>query len=242
METISEEVLKFTKNADKWWDVSGPFGMLHEINPVRLQYIISQIRNHYGLGLELDNLKILDVGCGGGIVSIPLSRLCANVTGIDLGKENIDVATQKAKSEGLDAEFLNIKISDLVNSEKKYDVVLCLEVLEHVENPELFLGDLAKLVKDNGILIVSTINRNIKSRLLAIELAEKFLKIVPNGTHSYESFITPLELKKQSSNYGLELNNLKGMKYSIIKRGWILSEDCSVNYFATFIKNTSYIY
>ena len=152
---MNTEIEKFTSIADDWWNIDGPFKKLHEINPTRLKYICRQIRQHIGREEILD-VEILDVGCGGGIVSVPLARLGAKVTGIDLGAENISVAKEYAKSHKLKIEYLNVDIKQL---KEKYDIVLCLEVLEHLDNLTEFIAELKKLLKPNGIVIFSTINR-----------------------------------------------------------------------------------
>jgi 2-polyprenyl-6-hydroxyphenyl methylase/3-demethylubiquinone-9 3-methyltransferase len=230
-----KEINKFTSLASEWWSMSGSFKMLHEINPVRLEYIISQI-NLYSKNKTIKNLKILDVGCGGGILSIPLARLEAKVTGIDLGKENIEIASKKAEEDGISVNFMNISVEELIEKKETYDVVICSEVLEHVENPKEFISSLSKLLKKSGILILSTINRTIKSKILAIGFAEYILRIIPTGTHDWNMFIKPSEMVKYAAISGLSVKYLKGMSFDIFKREWSLSSDLDINYFATFIK------
>lgn len=232
---IQDEVSKFTKIASKWWDLNGPFKMLHEINPLRIEYIISIAKKH--LKTEIKDLNILDVGCGGGILSIPLARLGANVTGIDAGAENIKEAESKAQeNQSLKVNFENILLEEFTNEMKKFDIVICLEVLEHIENPGEFIKLLSTSTKEGGVLIMSTINRNLKSNLLAIGVAEYILGLVPKGTHDSNKFIKPSELEKYGSHSDLRIADLSGMSYSLFKQEWMISKDIDVNFFCTFIK------
>ena len=226
---MSTEIEKFTSIADSWWDTNGPFKPLHEINPTRLEYICHQIRNHVGKD-DITELKILDIGCGGGIVSVPLVRLGAKVTGVDLGAENIVAAKEYAASKKLEIEYLNVDISTL---KTQYDVVLCLEVVEHVGNLEEFMHNISKLLKPNGIVILSTINRTIKGFALAIVAAEYVLRWVPKGTHSFDKFVKPSELTNMLEKNNINVSDITGMCYNIFNKGWSLSGDIEVNYFLT---------
>lgn len=226
------EIEKFTSIADKWWDINGPFKPLHEINPIRLEYICKQIRAHIGKE-DMKDLSILDIGCGGGLVSVPLARLEAKVTGIDMGEENIKIAKEYSKSHQLDIEYICGEITSL---KKKYDVIICLEVLEHVENITSFIQDISNLLKAGGLVIFSTINRTMKAFCLAIGAAEYLLNWVPRGTHSFEKFVKPSELGILCENNQILLSDILGMSYNIIKRQWMLSDDIDVNYFLTGYK------
>jgi 2-polyprenyl-6-hydroxyphenyl methylase/3-demethylubiquinone-9 3-methyltransferase len=230
-----KEIAKFTNQAKEWWNLSGPFKMLHEINPVRLEYILRMIKS----SLKTDSVKgldILDVGCGGGILSIPISRLGGNISGIDLGAENIEIASKKALEEGLEINFENLSVQDLVAKKKIFDVVICSEVMEHVEKPQDFIECLSKLTKNGGIVIISTINRNFKSKLFAITIAEYLLGLIEKGTHNWNMFIKPHELIKFASKNSLSVVDLSGMAYNPLAREWCINKDLDVNYFATFQK------
>jgi len=226
------EVEKFSNLADGWWDENGPFKTLHEINPIRLEYICSKIRNYYGDDLSV--LEILDAGCGGGIISIPLARLGAKVTGIDAGKANIEAAKTHAKKKGIKIDFLCTNIEE---HKKQYDVLLCLEVIEHVDNLEEFMESLASLLKPGGLIILSTINRTIKAYLLAIGAAEYILNWVPRGTHDFKKFVKPSELTNIIENNNINLSDISGMSYNIITKSWKLSDDVDVNYFISGVKS-----
>lgn len=243
MSILTNEVEKFTSLASKWWDYEGPFKLLHEINPLRLEYILEQIKSHFQFSHneEIAKLKILDVGCGGGILSLPLARLGAKVKGIDAGEENIVIAAEKAKSENVLLDFENIDITNLAEKSEKFDVVICLEVLEHVDNPRQFISYISALAKENGLVILSTINRNIKSKILAIGFAEYILNMVPKGTHEYQKFITPYELKQYCAESDLGVIDLRGMSLDIRNHQWKISRDLGINYFATFKKMSSFI-
>ena len=226
---MNSEIEKFTSIADSWWDLNGPFKPLHEINPTRLEYICRQIRKNIDRD-DIAGLEILDIGCGGGIVSIPLARLGAKVTGVDLGAENITAAQEYAATQNLKINYLNL---DIKNLDQKYDVVLCLEVVEHVDNLEEFMQSIASLLKPGGIVIFSTINRTIKGFALAIAAAEYILRWVPRGTHSFDKFVKPSELTNMLEAQNIKVSNITGMSYNIFNKKWALSDDMSVNYFLT---------
>lgn len=235
---IENEISKFTNIASEWWNLHGPFKLLHEINPVRLEYVLNQITSFYNLqsNNEINKLKILDVGCGGGILTQPLARLGAEMHAIDAGEENIKVAIEKAQEEDLNINFKCCKIEQFVENNKNYDVVICLEVLEHVDDPEDFISFLAKALKNNGLLIVSTLNRTLKAKILAIWAAENILKMVPKNTHQYNKFIKPSELKNYGDKNNLLLLDLTGMVLDLKTREWKLLPDLDINYFASFKK------
>lgn len=238
-----EEIKKFTSIASEWWDKSGKFKPLHEINPIRIKYILDKItklvqnnssisESECDVSESLKNISILDIGCGGGLVSIPLARLGADVDAIDAGDENIKIAKVKAEEENLKIHFEQIDSSELKLRNKKYDVILCLEVLEHVEDPEIIISDIKSMMKDTSIVILSTINKNLKSRILAIEVAENILNWVPKNTHEYNKFITPIELSKMAQRQELKVKELVGISYNIFSKKFELTEDLDINYMA----------
>ncbi|RYE06531.1 MAG: bifunctional 2-polyprenyl-6-hydroxyphenol methylase/3-demethylubiquinol 3-O-methyltransferase UbiG [Rickettsiaceae bacterium] len=234
-----DELTKFDRSSGQWWNKEGEFKMLHQINPLRIKLIITSTLQHFqitaSIGKPLSNLDILDVGCGGGLISVPISKLGAKVTGIDASYKNIDAAMNYSKGLGLDINYLNSSVNALVQQKKLFDVVLCLEVIEHVADVEHFISDLCKLVKNDGLLIISTINRNIKSYLQVVLLAEYVLRWVPKHTHDYRKFLKPSELNNHLSKNQMVINELIGLKYNPIK-GWNLSSNVDANYFACVSK------
>lgn len=231
------ELEKFSKTAKEWWDTDGEFKMLHKINPVRLEYLKTKIVNHYSLEHKndsaLSDLKILDVGCGGGLISMPLAQMGANVMAIDANENNINAASVYAKENNIDLELKHITAESLLlESKQSFDVVVSLEVIEHVANPKEFVHNLTKLVKPGGMVVISTINRTLKSYIYAIVMAEYVLGWVPKKTHDHSKFIKPSELNKMIDNTGLSLKELKGMTLDLSTTKWQLSTDIDVNYFA----------
>lgn len=234
-ETIDpEEILKFSKISDEWWDVNGKFSALHKINPIRVKFIIDKITSHLNLSNKYTNLlhkvNILDVGCGGGILCEPLARLNANVTGIDADKKSLNVAINHAKDEKLSINYTPLTLEEIISAKKKYDVVLAMEIIEHVDNIEHFISQLSEIINPNGIIIFSSINRTIKSFLLAIIGAEYILRWVPTGTHNWNKFITPDELKNMLKTNNIQTTETKGLTFNPIKYCWSTSNDSSVNY------------
>ncbi|MCC8417611.1 MAG: bifunctional 2-polyprenyl-6-hydroxyphenol methylase/3-demethylubiquinol 3-O-methyltransferase UbiG [Rickettsia endosymbiont of Bryobia graminum] len=230
------ELRKFNKISNQWWKKNGEFKILHQINPIRISYILDKIKYHF---TDNDNnLEILDVGCGGGLVTSGLSQHTQNlnnftITGIDAIQNNIDIATEYAKQQNLIINYYKSTTEELIeSSNKKYDVVLCLEVIEHVDNIEYFIENLSNLVKSNGIIIISTINRTSKAYILAIIMAEYILKWVRKGTHDYNKFLKPSEISSIFNKNNIELKELKGLSYNLINNDWQLSEDIEINYFA----------
>tara|TARA_B100000945_G_scaffold320436_1_gene330503 strand:- start:412 stop:1137 length:726 start_codon:yes stop_codon:yes gene_type:complete len=241
MTTINqEEIQKFSKLADEWWNANGKFKPLHSFNPIRLKYIIEKCISHFNLSKEktmsLQGLKILDIGCGGGLISEPLSRLGAKVTGIDASRKNIEVAKIHAKKSNLKINYINTSPEKRKISEK-FDVVLNLEVVEHVDNLDLFLKSASDLLKENGIMFVATINRTFESYLKAIVGAEYVLRWLPIGTHDWQKFLKPDEIDDKLTKFKLNKLYLDGLKFNILSNNWSLSKDLSVNYIFVAKKN-----
>ena len=198
MTTINqEEIQKFSKIADEWWDANGKFKPLHRFNPIRIKYIIDKCTNHFNLKNNNDKrlygLKFLDIGCGGGLVSEPLCRLGGNVTGIDASSKNIEVAKIHSRKNKLKIKYLNTS-PEKKQIQDKFDVILNLEVIEHVENVDLFMKSATELLKKNGIMFIATINRTFESYIKAIVGAEYILRWLPIGTHDWQKFLTPGEI------------------------------------------------
>ena len=234
-----KEIDKFSKMADEWWDPEGKFKPLHKFNPTRIKYIKENIINNFKLknkSRPLSGIKILDIGCGGGLLSEPMSRMGANVTGIDASDKNIKIAKLHSKKNKLKINYL-CSSPEKLKIEKKFDVILNMEIVEHVENIDFFLKSCSKLLKKNGLMFVATINKTLKSYVFAIVGAEYVLRCLPIGTHEWEKFVKPEDLKKILMKYDLSLNKLEGMNFNIIKDEWSISRDLSVNYIAKFIKN-----
>ncbi len=235
-----KEIEKFSRIAEEWWDPEGKFKPLHKFNPVRISYIKENIINSLNLknnqNKPLKNIKILDIGCGGGLLSESMNRLGADVVGIDASNRNINVAKLHAKKNHLNIKYLCTSPENL-NNKTKFDVILNMEIIEHVDNVDFFLKSSSKLLKKNGIMFVATINKTLKSYLFAIVGAEYVLKWLPIGTHDWEKFVKPENLVNILKKYDLKLDSLDGMKFNIIKDEWSLSTDKSVNYIGKFIRN-----
>ena len=238
-DTINKkEIDKFSKLADEWWDPEGKFKPLHNFNPVRLRYIKDTITKKFGNKSEklpLKDIKILDIGCGGGLLSEPLSRLGATVTGIDASDRNIKIAKMHLKKSKLDIDYY-CSSPDKFVAKEKFDVVLNMEIVEHVDNVDFFLFKSSELLKKNGLMFIATLNKTLKSYVFAIIGAEYILKWLPIGTHDWNKFLTPGDLTNICKNNSLNLNELIGVKFDILKNEWIVSEDSSVNYLAQFSK------
>jgi len=238
-DTINKkEIDKFSKLADEWWDPEGKFKPLHNFNPVRLRYIKDTIIKKFGNKSEklpLKDIKILDIGCGGGLLSEPLSRLGATVTGIDASDKNIKIAKMHLEKSKLDIDYYCSSPEKFVTKEK-FDVVLNMEIVEHVENVDFFLLKSSELLKKNGLMFIATLNKTLKSYVFAIVGAEYILKWLPIGTHDWNKFVKPDDLISICKNSSLNLNDLIGVKFDILKNEWIISNDSSVNYLAQFSK------
>ena len=241
MTTVNqEEIQKFSKLADQWWDANGKFKPLHTFNPIRIKYIIDKCSSHFKLNKQknktLLKLKILDIGCGGGLVCEPLTRLGAQVTGIDASYKNIEVAKIHAKKSNLKIKYLNAS-PEKNKINEKFDVILNLEVVEHVDNLDLFLKSSSELLKKNGIMFIATINRTFESYIKAIIGAEYVLRWLPIGTHDWQKFLKPEEIEKKFKQLNLDKTDLNGLKFNIFSNNWSLSSDCSVNYIIVAKKN-----
>ncbi|WOI54142.1 bifunctional 2-polyprenyl-6-hydroxyphenol methylase/3-demethylubiquinol 3-O-methyltransferase UbiG [Parvularcula sp. LCG005] len=229
------EVDKFSKMAAEWWDPTGKFKPLHKFNPVRLTLIKDRICGHFGLDRTakkpLEGLRLLDIGCGGGLVSEPMRRLGATVVGIDAAERNVKTAMAHAMEHNVDIDYRHTTVEDLVASgEAPFDVVLNLEVVEHVADINLFLGESAALVKSGGMMGVATINRTAKALLTAKIGAEYVLRWLPPGTHDPRKFVKPSEVRKALETAGLKIESLNGVSYQPFADAWKVTEDMSVNY------------
>ena len=232
-----KEIDKFSKLAKEWWDPNGKFKPLHKFNPVRLDYIKKSILKKLkkGDGTYLKNVKILDIGCGGGLLCEPLTRLGAQVVGIDASNKNIKIAKIHAKKSGLKINYY-CTTPENFNYKEKFDVVLNMEIVEHVEDVNLFLKESSKFLKKNGIMFIATLNKTLKSYFFAILGAEYVLRWLPIGTHDWNMFVKPGELVEMCKKNSLMLEEILGVKYNIISRDWELSTDDNVNYMALFKK------
>lgn len=228
------EVDRFRRMADEWWDPMGKFRPLHKLGPVRLTYIRDQICRQFERDWRtpgcLDGLQLLDIGCGGGLICEPLSRLGGRVTGIDPAAENIEAAKRHAALTGLEVDYRAAMAEELVATGELFDAVLVLEVVEHVPDVAAFLKTCAHLVRPGGLMVVSTLNRTLKSFALAIVGAEYVLRWLPVGTHQWDRFIRPDELQRALRGAGLEPAGDRGMVYDPFADSWSLSEDTDVNY------------
>ncbi len=221
----------FDRLSAEWWDENGKFRILHQIRPIRIQYILDQLK-----GRNIEKLNILDVGCGGGLVSESLSKLGANVTGVDFVKKNIEIANNHSNKKKLKVKYLHADIEHL-KIKSKFDVIVMFEILEHLVDWKKFILNIKNNLKKNGIIIISTINRNLISKMTAIYLAENLLNWIPKGTHSYDKFIQPEEIEKFMKSNNFKFNSIKGLVFNPIELNWKLSKNTNVNYFCTYYKN-----
>jgi len=241
MTTINkEEIQKFSKLADEWWDVNGKFKPLHMFNPIRIEYILEEISKHFKLNRNkeflLKNFEILDIGCGGGLISEPMARLGGNITGIDASEKNIKIASLHSKENNLNITYLN-KSPEQLDKKEKFDIILNLEIVEHVDNLDLYLKSCYKLLKKNGLMFTATINRTFESYIKAIIGAEYILRWLPIGTHDWSKFIKPEEMQKKLTDKNFLTNNIKGLEFNPIFNKWKKSENLSVNYIICSCKN-----
>ena len=240
MSTINkEEIQKFSKLAEEWWDVNGKFKPLHMFNPTRIEYITDKIKEYFKLENKKNNflkgLKILDIGSGGGLISEPMARLGAEVTGIDAAEKNIKIARLHAKESSLHIRYLN-KSPEQLQEFENFDIILNLEIVEHVENVDLYIKTCRKLLKKDGIMFTATLNRTLTSYVKAIIGAEYVLRWLPIGTHDWNKFIKPQELDKKLTNEKFKTLDVKGMSFNPLSRKWKRSDDISVNYIICSLK------
>ena len=235
-----EEIQKFSNLADEWWDVKGKFKPLHMFNPIRIEYITEKIKPHFKLKEKetnfLDGLRILDIGCGGGLISEPMARLGGLVTGIDASEKNIKVAQLHSKKNNLKINYLN-KSPEQLKDFEKFDVILNLEIVEHVENVNLYIESCYNLLKKGGIMFTATLNRSLMSYLKAIVGAEYILRWLPVGTHDWNKFIKPEELEKKIADLNFSTINLTGLSFNPFFQEWKRTKDLSVNYILVSQKN-----
>ena len=240
MDSINKkEIEKFSKIASEWWNPEGKFKPLHKFNPIRIKYIKENIISNFKLKNKdkpLSGINILDIGCGGGLLSEPMARMGASVTGIDASEQNINIAKLHSKKNKLKINYL-CSSPEKIKVKKKFDVILNMEIVEHVENVDFFLKSCSNLLKKNGLMFVATINKTLKSYVFAIVGAEYILRWLPIGTHEWEKFVNPEDLKKILIKYNLYIDKLDGMNFNILKDEWNISKDLSVNYISKFIKN-----
>ncbi len=237
----NDEIARFSAIANEWWDETGKFAPLHKINPVRMGYIRTQVVKHFGLDdsriKALEGLNAVDIGCGGGLVSEPLARMGAKVTGIDGGEKNIKVASLHAEQSELKIDYRATTAEELAANGMQYDLVLALEIVEHVADVSLFLESVTQLVKPGGLLIMSTLNRTMKAYAMAILGAEYVLRWLPRGTHDWKKFLKPHELVQPLQRQGLKLVQMQGLVMNPLRWEWELSlRDLDVNYMVVMKK------
>ncbi len=239
----AEDVARFTALADAWWDTDGKFRPLHQINPVRIAYIrdfvCSRFRRDPVADKPLAGLKLLDIGCGGGLLCEPMCRLGADVTGIDAGDKTIATARLHARQSDLNIEYRHQLPEDLARTGGPFDIVLNMEVIEHVADVEGFLEASASLVKPGGVMILSTLNRTLKSFVLAKVGAEYIMRWLPVGTHDWRKFVKPSELARGLRPNGIDIRDVSGMVYNLFKDSWSLSKDLDVNYLVCAVKDAN---
>ena len=233
-----KEIEKFSRIADEWWDPLGKFKPLHKFNPIRIKYIKDNLIEHFNLkknNQPFKNLQLLDIGCGGGLLSEPMSRLGANVVGIDASKNNINVAKHHLKKSKLSIKYYNSSPENF-KSLKKFDVILNMEIVEHVENIDSFIQQSSSFLKKNGIMFIATLNQTLKSYLFAIVGAEYILRWLPIGTHEWEKFVKPNNLISICQKNSLKLRKIDGMSFNPLFDQWKITSDKSVNYITKFEK------
>ena len=233
-----KEIEKFSKMAAEWWDPEGKFKPLHKFNPIRIKYIKDNIIYSFKLKSKqkpLQKINILDIGCGGGLLSEPMARLGANVTGIDASDKNIKIAKLHAKKNKLNINYF-CSSPEKLKTKKKFDVILNMEIIEHVDDINFFIKSCSKLLKKNGLMFVATLNKTLKSYVFAIIGAEYVLRWLPIGTHDWEKFVKPEDLKNILSKNNLKIEKIDGMNFDIFKDEWNISKDTSINYIAKSLK------
>ena len=234
-----KEIEKFSKIAEEWWNPEGKFKPLHKFNPIRISYIKENIIETFKINQNktpLKNIKVLDIGCGGGLLAEPMCRLGAEVTAIDASEKNINVAKLHSKKNDLKINYICTSPEKL-QIKNKFDVILNMEIVEHVEDVNFFLKSSSKLLKKNGIMFIATLNKTLKSYIFAIVGAEYILRWLPIGTHEWEKFLKPEELISILKKNDLNIDRLDGMKFNMLTDSWNVSDDKSINYIAKFIKS-----
>ena len=234
-----KEIEKFSQMAEEWWDPKGKFKPLHKFNPVRIGYIINKAIHHFKIKekeLPLKNLNILDIGCGGGLLTEPMTNLGATVTGIDASSRNIEIAKIHAKKNNLKINYKCASPENFI-SDEKFDIILNMEIVEHVEDVDFFIKKSSELLKKNGLMFIATLNRTLKSYIFAIVGAEYILRWLPIGTHEWNKFLTPQEIINIGKKNSLSHENIDGMVFNPFSSDWKVSKDCSVNYIIKFKKN-----
>ncbi len=239
-----QEIEQFNEIAGDWWDESSPFKLLHKLNPVRMCYIKQEICQHFKLNSKnpapFKKLRIADIGCGGGLITEPLHLLGARATGIDAGVNNIKAAKAHAKANGLQIDYTISTAEDMAAKKEKFDVVIALEIIEHVNNPELFIASCCKLLKKNGLLILSTLNRTPKSFMWSILAAEYIFNYMPAGTHDWNTFLKPSEISNILDKSNFVIDNICGVLYKPLSKQFVLSsEDIRCNYLLSAIRSTN---
>jgi len=234
-----KEIEKFSRIAEEWWNPNGKFKPLHNFNPIRIKYIKENIIKDFNIkssNKPFKNIKILDIGCGGGLLSEPMCRLGATVVGIDASKKNIEVAKLHAKKNKLKIDY-KVASPEKLKTKLKFDVILNMEIVEHVEDINFFIKESSKLLRKNGVMFIATLNKTLKSYAFAIIGAEYILRWLPIGTHDWEKFVRPDDLINISKKNNLILKKLDGMKFNILDNSWGVSADTSVNYITKFLKS-----
>lgn len=234
------EIANFAAMADEWWDERGKFKPLHKFNPIRIGYIRDTVIAHFGLSLDdaviklrpFEGLRILDIGCGGGLLSEPMARLGGTVVGADASEKNIQIAALHAEKSGLNIDYRHTTAEALAEAGEQFDVILNMEVIEHVADPMQFLKDCASMLRPGGIMFIATLNRTLKAHALAIVGAEYVLGWLPRGTHDWKKFITTNEMETGITEAGLALKELVGVSYNPLADKWSLGRDTDVNYMA----------
>ena len=239
MNTVNKkEIEKFSKIADEWWDPNGKFKPLHKFNPIRIKYIKHNIIKNFKLNSKntpLKNIDILDIGCGGGLLAEPMCRLGAKVVGIDASQKNVNVAKFHAKKNKLNINYICAS-PEILKINKKFDVILNMEIIEHVDDINFFIKKSSELLKKNGLMFIATINKTLKSYVFAIIGAEYILQWLPRGTHDWDKFVKPEDLIKISKSNNLRLEKLNGMKFNLLTNEWNITSDNSINYITKFKK------
>jgi len=234
-----KEIEKFSRIAEEWWNPNGKFKPLHNFNPIRIKYIKDNLVKDFNIKTSnkpFKNIKILDIGCGGGLLSEPMCRLGASVVGIDASEKNIEVAKFHAKKSKLKIDY-RVASPEKLKTKVKFDVILNMEIVEHVEDINFFIKESSKLLRKNGVMFIATLNKTLKSYAFAIIGAEYILKWLPIGTHDWEKFVRPNDLINISKKNSLIFKKLNGMKFNILNNTWKVSDDTSINYITKFLKN-----